>query len=356
MRRDLIRLERLAPTGRPSATILFVTNMWSDEVRPYYGSFIVSQAHSLVAAGVAVDVLYVRGYLGAHAYAKALATVPLTARRKRYDLVHVHYGHTAGVSLGIAQRPLIVSFCGEDVLGAPRERGITAKSRAELTVFRQLGRFATATITKSVEMEQALPSALRARNHILPNGVDLDRFAPRPRADARAQLGWEPDAKIMLFLGNPDDPRKNVALAREAADLVQQRMPGARLHIAWAIEPQDVPTHMNAADCLLFASRSEGSPNAIKEAMACELPIVATPVGDIPERLEGVAGAWVRPPAPAAFADALVEALHVGRAPAARVAVAPLGLDRVADRLLSIYDEARRGGSARLAAPEAATP
>lgn len=342
---DLIRLERLTPAnaaarGDAVREVLFITNMWPDEVRPYYGSFIASQAHSLRDAGVAVDVLYLRGYLGAHVYAKALATVPLTARRKRYDLIHVHYGHTAAVSLGITQRPLIISFCGEDVLGAPREHGLTAKSRAEMKVFRELGRFADATITKSVEMEEALPPALRARNHILPNGVDLERFAPRPRAEARAELGWDPDEKIMLFLGNPDDPRKNVALAREAADLVAQRMPGARLHVAWAIKPHDVPTYMNAADCLLFASRSEGSPNAVKEAMACETPIVATPVGDIPERLENVANTWVRLPTPEAFADALVEALHADRAPAARVAVARLGLDRVADRLLSIYEKA----------------
>jgi len=344
MWRDLIRLERLAPErdapGGGASAVLFITNMWPDEVRPYYGSFIASQARSLARAGVAVDVLYVRGYLGTQAYAKALATVPLTARRKRYDLVHVHYGHTAAVSLAGPRRPLIISFCGEDVLGAPRGDGLSAKSRAEMRVFRHLGRFADATITKSAEMEAALPPALRARNHVLPNGVDLQRFAPRPRAEARAALGWAPDEKIMLFLGNPDDPRKNVALAREAADLVVARMPGARLHVAWAVEPDAVPVHLNAADCLLFASRSEGSPNAIKEAMACETPIVATPVGDVPERLEGVANTWVRLPTPEAFADALVEALHADRAPAARAAVAPLGLDRVADRLLSIYEEA----------------
>lgn len=334
---DLIRFGRLPRTPAPIGEILFITNMWPDERRPYYGSFIASQAHSLTDAGVGVDVLYVRGYLGAHVYGKALAALPRIARRRPYDVVHVHYGHTAAVSLAVLQRPLIISFCGMDVTGAQIEGGITRKSRVELMFFRQLGRFADATITKSVEMELALPASLRARNHILPNGVDLRMFAPRPRAAARAELGWAQDEKVMLFLGNPKDPRKHVELAVEAAAIVARRRARTRLHVAWAIAPGDVPTYLNAADCLVFTSRGEGSPNAIKEAMACELPIVATPVGDIVERFDGVDGCTVCAPAAEAFADALVHALDVDRVPAARIAVQPLSVEHVADDLLSIY-------------------
>ncbi len=337
--RDVIRFGRLPRPAGQAGDVLFITNMWPDELRPYYGSFIASQAHSLSAAGIGVDVLYVRGFLGPQVYAKALGAISRIAGRRSYDVVHAHYGHTAAVGLGISQRPLVISFCGEDLLGAPREHGITAKSRAELTVFRQLGRFADATITKSLEMELALPRRLRARNRIVPNGVDLDLFAPRPRAAARAELGWDADEKVMLFLGDPRDERKNVRLAERAAALVAQRRERTRLHVAWAIDPLAVPLHMNAADCMVFASRSEGSPNAIKEAMACELPIVATPVGDIPERLRGVPGCWVTDAEPAAIADALLAALDADRTPAARAAVEVLGLGRVAERLLGIYEE-----------------
>jgi glycosyltransferase involved in cell wall biosynthesis len=337
---DAIRLVRLPRPPSPLGTVLFITNMWPDERRPYYGSFIASQAHSLRDAGVGVDVLYVRGYLGPHIYAKALAAVPRAARRRRYDLIHVHYGHTAAVSLGVLQRPLIISFCGMDVTGAQREGGITPRSRVELTLFRQLGRFSDATITKSLEMELALPRSLRARNHILPNGVDLQQFAPRPRSESRAVLGWDPDEKVILFLGNPRDPRKHVELAQQAAALVARRRRRTRLHIAWAIAPTDVPTYMNAADCLVFPSRGEGSPNAIKEAMACELPIVATAVGDIRERFEGVEGCVICEPTPAAFADGLMAALDIDRVPGARDAVRELGIERIADRLLAIYGEA----------------
>ncbi|HWH94044.1 MAG TPA: glycosyltransferase [Baekduia sp.] len=350
---DAIRLEQLPRPAHPVGEVLFITNMWPDDERPYYGSFIHSQAVSLARADVAVDVLYLRGYLGPQVYARAMAVAPRVARRRPYDIVHVHYGHTGAACLGVTRRPLVLSFCGADVIGMQREYGITVKSRVEADVFRWLGLAASATITKSAEMERALPRMLRARNHILSNGVDLEAFAPRPRSAARAALGWEQQGKVMLFLGNPDDPRKNVDLARRAAALVAERVPGARLHEAWAIAPTDVPTYLSAADCLVFPSRGEGSPNAVKEAMACELPIVATPVGDVPERLAGVEHCWVRDPTPEAFADALVLALAADRAPAARRAVESLGLQRVARQLMGIYDQAlaaRGAATAKFAA------
>ena len=335
---DLVRLEHLVPSSPPHRRILFITNMWPDELRPYYGSFIASQARSLVEEGVLVDVLYIRGFLGAHAYLAALPRVPTAAARGDYDLVHVHYGHTAVASLGMLKRPLVTSFCGEDLLGAPRQGGITRKSQIEVAVFRQVARTATVTITKSEEMARVLPPSVRKRNFVLPNGVDLTRFAPRPRAEAREDLGWSSTEKVMLFLGNPDDPRKNVALAHASAEIVARRMSNARLHVAWGVMPEQVPTLMNAADCLLFASTSEGSPNAVKEAMACALPIVATPVGDIPERLANVANCYVTSPSPEQFAQALLKALMVERAPEARRAIERLGLSAVANRLLEIYD------------------
>jgi glycosyltransferase involved in cell wall biosynthesis len=114
-------------------------------------------------------------------------------------------------------------------------------------------------------------------------------------------------------------------------------VPEARLEIAFGYDPSLVPTLMNAADTLVFPSRSEGSPNAVKEAMAAELPIVATPVGDIPERLQGVENCYVCQPEPHAFADAIVKTLRAGRAPAARKAVEPISITAIADRLRNIY-------------------
>jgi teichuronic acid biosynthesis glycosyltransferase TuaC len=342
-----IAIERLAAEGgKPRRRILFVTNMWPDSERPYYGSFIASQARSLAGVGVEVDVIYVRGYRGSGAYLSALRHLPSLAERQPYDLVHIHYGHTAAAGIAVRRRPLVISFCGGDLLGEPRDDGLTRKSRVEVALFRQVARLATSTITKSTAMEEALPASLRPRNHVLPNGVDLEAFAPRPRAEARAELGWEDEGKVILFIGDPDDPRKNVELARRAAELVTAEDTGVRLEVAWGVEAEQIPTLMNAADCLVFPSRSEGSPNVVKEAMACELPIVSTPVGDVEERLAGVADCYVRPPTAEEFAPALRQALAAERAPQAREAVERLGIIAVAERLLVIYDEAAARHSA----------
>ena len=95
---------------------------------------------------------------------------------------------------------------------------------------------------------------------------------------------------------------------------------------------------MSAADALLVTSRAEGSPNVVKEAMASELPVVSTPVGDVAERLGGVAGCHVRPAEPDLLAEAVVAALRNGRSPQARRAVASLSTEAVARRVLAVYE------------------
>lgn len=332
--------ERLSPRMR----VLFVTNMWPEPQKPHYGTFIRSQAASLEAAGLAVDVLFVRGYISSHAYLAARRPVVQLMRGDRYDVVHVHTGHAATVGLPWAAKPTVISFVGGDLLGHPTEHGITRKSRFEAAAFRQLPYFAAATITKSEEMHRALPARAQRRNEVIPNGVDLQAFAPRPMDTARAALGWSADEKVVLFLGDPADPRKGFALAEEAVRLAQVRLPTARLHAAWGVSPEMVTRLMAAADCLVFPSLSEGSPNVVKEAMAAALPIVATPVGDIPERLQGVAGCYVVEGTADAFSVALVSAAAYGRAPEAREAVASLGLAAIAERVIAVYERAIRSG------------
>lgn len=323
--------------------VLFVTNMWPDAVRPHYGAFIRSQAGSLEPAGVAVDVLTIRGYRSKRAYAMTPRTVLRLSRERDYDLVHVHTGHAAAVSVWGVRQPIVLSFVGADVLGQPRERGLTVKSRLEVAIFRQLARLAATTITKSSEMERALPASTQSRNHVIPNGVDVEIFAPQPKPQARRSLGWTQDEKVALFLGDPADPRKNVELARAAVALARESLPTLRLHMAWGTRPEDVPRLMWAADCLLFPSRSEGSPNVVKEAMAAALPVVATPVGDIVERLAGVDGCFVVAAEPAAFCAALLRAVELDRAPDARAAVLELSLPKVAARVIEVYETVING-------------
>jgi glycosyltransferase involved in cell wall biosynthesis len=321
--------------------VLYVTNMWPDDQRPWYGSFIHSQARSLEALGIELDVLAIRGYATNREYLRGAAQALVRNLRDGYDAVHAHYGHSAVVARMNVRAPLVVSYCGDDLLGTPdptRSYRMTRRSCWLAIAFAQLAWVANATITKSEEMERRLPDRLRTRNHVIPNGVDLDRFVPMDQQAARRCLGWSLDEKVALFVGDPAVPRKNHALAKAACAQATKSCPELRLRVAWGIPPEDVPVWMSAADALILPSWSEGSPNAVKEAMACELPIVATPVGDIPERLRGIPGCHVLPPDEQRFADALLEALHHGRCPAAREAVSELSLMRVARRVAQVYE------------------
>lgn len=313
--------------------VLFVTNMWPHERSPWLGSFVKSQADSLRRIGVEIDVLPIAGYVSRLEYTRAAWRVAQLNRSCPYDIVHAHYGHSGVVARAQLRARLVVSYCGNDLL-APGPR----RELLEAAVFRQLARIADATITKSVEMELRLPAGLRRRNTVIANGVDLERFRPIPRAQARERLGWDPEERTLLFVGDPEIETKNFPVAVAVHQRVRAQVPAARLRVADRVRHELIPVWLSAADVLVFPSRSEGSPNAIKEAMAAELPIVSSPVGDVPALLAEVPGCFVRPPEPEAMAQAVLCALEVGRTEQARAAVAPLALDAVAQRVLAVYD------------------
>lgn len=318
--------------------VLFVTNLWPDEERPWHGTFVRTQADSLRALGVELEVMTIRGYAGRGAYARAAVRAAALNRRRRFDVVHAHYGHAGVVGRLQLRAPLVVSYCGSDLIGAFDAAGrVTSRSRAEVAVFRQLAAVSDATITKTDEMAALLPAQLRARNHVIPNGVDLEDFTPQDQAAARRQLGWDPNAPVALFVGDPALPVKGFALARLAVAAATTALPGLMLRAATGVAPGDMPTWMSAADVLVFTSIAEGSPNAVKEALAVELPVVATAVGDVPERLAGLPACHAGAPDPRELGAALVAAVRHGRVPEAREAMGELGLARVAQRVADVY-------------------
>jgi len=319
--------------------VLWLTNMWPDDERRWYGSFVHSQAQSLERIGVDLDVLYVPGYRASREYARGAAEVLRRARRCRYDLVHAHYGHSGVLARLQSSAPVLLSYCGDDLLGTPTPDGLgfTRGSVVLARGFAQLSRVLSATITKSEEMERRLPVGSRERNSVIPNGVDLASFEPMPKDLARGKLGWSAGAKNLLFVGNPAYSRKNVKLAEAACEELRRRGARVELRVAWQVDPDAMKLWFAASDVLLFPSLSEGSPNTVKEAMAMELPVVSAPVGDVPERLKGVEGTYVAERDAVAMADKVELALEHDRAPAARTAVAELSIEKVAQRIVDLY-------------------
>jgi glycosyltransferase involved in cell wall biosynthesis len=332
----------------PAAEVLVVTNMWPNEERPVYGIFVKRQVDSLRAAGVPCDVLYLRGYRSALAYPRAAVrfAVASLAWRGRYRLVHVHAGETALAARFFVGPPMVVSYCGDDVLGDPQGDGsIPRRSRFRAALIRAHARLFKATITKSEEMHARLPQAVRRRNAVIPNGVDTELFRPLNRLEARRRLGWSEEERVVLFAATKIDiPRKRRPLAEAACKEVESRLGPVRLHVSGLTPPDEMPLLMSAADCLLHTASLEGSPNVVKEALACNLPVVATPAGDVRDLLDGVEPSFVCEPDPFALADALEAVLRDPRRSDGREKIeATLSATAVAGRVLELYERLVRG-------------
>jgi glycosyltransferase involved in cell wall biosynthesis len=334
------------------ADVLVVASGWphTDEpahpTRERYGVFLWRQVESLRELGYRFDVLFIRGFASPTAYLRA-ARVLLgwsLAGGRPYRLVHAHGGEAAIPGVFYRRAPLLVSYSGDDLLGTPAEDGsIPWRSRVRRRATRQSALFAAGTITKSKQMEGYLPHRRVSRNVVIPNGVDTTLFAPRPRADARAELGWG-EERVALFAADPEVTRKRYRLAREACELASQALPDLRLHVANRVTPTEMPTFMNAADCLLLTSSVEGSPNVVKEALMCNLPVVATRSGDVDELLGPVQRSHVVTDDRALIAAALVDCLREPGRSNGRAVSAGLSSEAIAARVAEVYERLLRGG------------
>lgn len=317
--------------------VLVVTNMYPSAEEPHWGAFVRSQVDSLKSLGVDISVHEIDGRRSAWSYARALRGLPAIARRERVDLVHAHYGLSGAAAMRVRDVPLVVSFCGDDLLGRPDKDGrITRRSRLLVGLSKLAARRADAVIVKSKEMRRRIPDVEGV--HVIPNGVDLDRFDARPREVARDLLGWPRDGSVLLFAGSPDEPRKNWPLASAVEARLKARGRDVRLVAVYGRSQDDVALAMSAADVLLLPSFHEGSPNVVKEAMAAALPVVAGPVGDCPERLEDCWPGAVTQLDADAFTAAVEAVLTTRQRSNGRDKVMPLELGTVARQVVAVYE------------------
>jgi glycosyltransferase involved in cell wall biosynthesis len=294
---------------------------------------VLRQIESLRQIDIDVDVLPIEGA----PVLKYLHALPAVVRRSRSaDLVHGHYGYCGWLSRLQLGRPVVVSFMGDDLLGTPGWNGeLSCFSKLVVRLNRRLAQLVDCVIVKSPEMAQVV-APVEAR--VVPNGVDMENFRPLERDVARRQLGWRLDARYVLFGGNPGNPRKAFPLAQEAVARAAARGGAIELEPLWGVRADEVPVLMSAADVLLLTSHVEGSPNVVKEAMSCRLPVVSVRVGDVKRLLEDVRASYVCGRDPDELATALGAALNGGRTNG-REALRAQGLDlpSVAQRLATIY-------------------
>lgn len=313
--------------------VLTVTNMYPTPGRPIMGTFVGEEVVSLRRRGIAVDVLFIDGPGSKMNYLRGVrelreAITPLgklstgESGKTDYDLIHAHYVFCGMIALTQRRLPVVLTQHGIEV-----QTGWTAP----------LSRWTSRRVTHTIATSTRVAAALRScRITILPCGVDTDLFCPMDRGEARRVLGLPAAGPLVLFVGDPR-PEKRLPLIRAAFELLRARVPGAQLLLVHDEPRERIPVYMNACDVLVLASVAEGSPMVVREALACNLPVVSTDVGDVKELISGVTRCHIALPDPSDLADKLGHALVSAERSDGRARILPWSLDAVAARLEEVY-------------------
>ena len=250
------------------------------------------QAECLAAEGVEAPIFYLGSRTSPARLLGEMVRFRSEIARQRPDVIHAHFGTMTALfaALGCGTLPLVITYRGSDLNPPPASYCWKAKLRAACG--RLLSQLASLRARRIVCVSRRLSNHLwwrRGGVAILPSGVDADVFRPEPRLGARRRLGWSDAETVALFHAGPDSKVKRLDLALAAVGHAHRKVPSLRLEILdGSVSPAAIPLLMNAADCLLLTSVSEGSPTVVQEALASNLPIVSVAVGDVEERLAGV--------------------------------------------------------------------
>lgn len=305
--------------------VLVVSNMRSDPANPQRGSFVRDQVRALRKSGLEVESL---DWLpGTRNYPRAIAELRRLLRGRRFDVVHAHYGLAGWCALIAGAAPLVVTFHGTDV----RHRLVGPLSR--LLARRQLLVAAASSALFGPEAGRPGLPLPPGRAAVLPCGADLDRFRPIDRRRARSELGLDPAGRYLLFPASPARAVKR----HDRAERVAERS-GAELLTLGGVAPDQVPLYVNAAAAVLITSENEGFGLAAVEALACDVPLISTPVGAVPFLGGGLEGCHVADYDLSAFA-ATAEA-HLRSADprvAGRRRAEAFGAERSAERVAAAY-------------------
>lgn len=298
-----------------------------------------SQGRSLIEFGHKVDFFTIKGK-GLKGYISAISRLRKFVTKGNFDLIHSHYGLSGIISL-LANRglPLVVSFMGDDLLGSNRKRGgISKKSIFLVKINRFLAsKYYKFSIVKSAQMLRIL----NLKNaEIVPNGVNLKLFYPEEKILIRKELNLSLTDIIIVFVSTPARPEKNYTLAQEAVAALKEDY--IRLIPVFNIKHNEICKWLNAADVVLLTSFHEGSPNIIKEAMACNCPIVSTDVGDVKYILGDTEGCFIASFDPDDFAGQIRNAILFSKITGKtkgrkRIIDLKIDSDAIAEKITGVY-------------------
>jgi teichuronic acid biosynthesis glycosyltransferase TuaC len=314
--------------------VLVVTNMYPTSDMPYFGTFVKEQVESLRKEGVKIDILFVNGSKTQLNYLWAFPRLWARIFTKRYDLIHAHYVFSGMIARAQFLYPVVLTHHGCHVF-----QGWQAP------VCRFVSKFVDRIIVMSAEMKE---KGRLQHSLIIPCGINFELFKPIIRKQVREELKLPQDKKLVLFAGQYYNPVKRWDIVQASMKILKERNPDVELVLV-SKKPLDmVPKYMSACDALVLVSDGEGSPQVIKEAMACNLPIVSVSVGDVPEVIRGTGGCYLCSQEPRDVAEKLEQALNWGKRTNGREKIAYLELSNISRQIIAVYEDVMRQKKKRL--------
>jgi len=305
--------------------ILVVTHMYPTPKHPEHGVFVQQQVASLQREGVDVDVLYVDVKKSKLLYGWSFIPLQRRVLTHRYDLVHAHYVFAGVVARSQFRFPVVLTHHGDEAFYSWQAHLSRLISRlVDKTIV------VTEPIKKSIGLESSV---------VIPCGVDFDIFKPLDKAWAREQLGLPAEKRLVLFVGRYTEYRKRFDIVQDAVAQLKTAGMDVELIVAYKETYEKVPLYMNACDAMVLPSDREGSPQVVKEAMACNLPVVSVDVGDVPDVLAGVRNCYVSPRDPASIAGKLALILERCERSDGREKTRRYELGSIARRIIAVYEE-----------------
>lgn len=324
--------------------VLHITPIFPSKSNPGKGTFIKSQIDSLHKF-VDIELLVLPGNRGVIPY---LLEIPRIKQRIKedYDIIHVHFGHVSTLVKLIykGNTPLITSYLGSDLLGIKSKSIFKALMGKLFTgLNRRYSRYDTHAIVKTAEMAELLAPHAKEIS-VIPNGVDTDMFNVSDRLEAKEKLNLPKNKMVILFPADTCLMVKNFDLLRNALKEVDMKNYHLVTFERGNIPYTMVPTYLRAADLVVCTSHHEGSPNIIKEAMACNCTIFSTDCGDVKWLLKGVLDGRILPPTKTAWTEAINDLIERGYAGVSNAREVlnekDLGIEKVAERIMAIYTQA----------------
>lgn len=288
-----------------------------------FAPFIIEQAEAIAKTGVEVAYYGVVGK-GIKGYLNNLKLLKQKIKEFKPDIIHAHYGLCGLLANLQRQIPVVTTYHGSDI------------NDPKVLKFSKLAMRLSAW-NIFVSKKNVLISGQNQKYSLLPCGIDTDNFVEKDKNEARKELAWQENEKYVLFAGAFDNAVKNADLAKAAVAL----LPGVNLVEMKGYTRSQVASLFYAADVFLMTSKSEGSPQVIKEAMYCSCPIVSVDVGDVAERLEKVQPCAVVERNPQAIAHALQTVMEKNERTNGRGELLLQGLDNryVVEKLICIYND-----------------